>query len=117
MYRFVITIVVVTVLAIAAVLVFAPKPPSFIYPTSVLLALATVMIYRYLYNQNDPQFFVKLYLISMVFKLLVYCGYVFTIVVLDKPGAFPNVVFFLCVYVVFTALEVMFLYHKISRRQ
>lgn len=115
MFRFVLTILVVTGLAIGLVLILVPQPPSFLYPTSVLLAFATILLYRYLHTQKNPQFFVQLYLATMAFKLLVYCGYALTIAMLDKPGAFANVVYFLCVYVLFTALEVVFLYHKISR--
>jgi hypothetical protein len=114
--RFLIAIAIVSGVSLAAAALLAPVRPSFLYPTTVLLALVTLMLYRYLQRQKEPQFFVQLYLATMAFKLLVSCGYVFTIAVLDKPGAFPNVLYFLCLYVVFTAVEVAFLYHKNSSR-
>ena len=91
-----------------------PEKPSFLYPTSLFLFLTTVVIYRYLYNQKNPQLFVQLYLAIMAFKLLVYGGYAIAIVVLDQQGAVENVAYFLAIYFTFTALEVGFLYHRIS---
>jgi hypothetical protein len=48
----------------------------------------------------------------MAVKLLGYGAYVFFMITGDIAGAFPNVVFFMLTYFVFTALEIFFLYRK-----
>jgi hypothetical protein len=92
----------------------APAPPSFLYPTPFFLMLTTVIIYRYLYNLKKPDFFVQFYLATMAFKLLIYGGYVATIILLDEEQAYGNVLFFLAGYLIFTGLEVGFLYSRIN---
>lgn len=94
-----------------------PVKPTYYIEISVFLLLTTIIIFRYLYKQKNPQLFTQLYLATMAFKLLVYGGFVLAIVLSDAPGAVSNVIYFLCVYTLMTALEVGFLYHKISRRQ
>jgi hypothetical protein len=50
----------------------------------------------------------------MVVKLLAYGAYNVAVIIMDRAGAPSNVVFFLVLYFIFTALEVAFLYRKIS---
>lgn len=94
-----------------------PGYPSFFYETLIFLVFATVVVYVYLYKLNKPGIFVQFYLLTMALKLLGYGGYNLVMILQDKPGAVANVVFFMLVYVVFTALEIGFLYHKISREK
>lgn len=91
------------------------QTPSFLYETTWLVALITSILFVYLYRLEKATYFVQLYLLSMVAKLIAYLVYN-TIIVLEEPGnAVANVVYFLIVYLVFTALEIGFLYRKISR--
>ncbi|MBX2961064.1 MAG: hypothetical protein KF687_01055 [Cyclobacteriaceae bacterium] len=46
---------------------------------------------------------------------MAYGAYLGLIIWEDRPGALENVVFFIAVYAVFTALEVGFLWRQISR--
>jgi len=48
----------------------------------------------------------------MVVKLIAYGAYCYFMISRDQPGSAPNLVFFLINYLVFTALEIVFLYKK-----
>ena len=91
-----------------------PVLPSFFYPTLILLPVCTFSIYRYLMKANKPAVFTLLYLFTMVIKLIAFLVYTMIMVLEDRAGAVPNVMFFLSLYVFFTALEVIFLYRKIN---
>jgi hypothetical protein len=88
--------------------------PSFFLTTLLLLFLVTTIIFLYLYNAKKPQFFLQLYLFTMLMKLVLYCVYNFIMVTRHPKGAMGNVVFFMATYFVFTALEIVFLYRKIA---
>jgi hypothetical protein len=88
--------------------------PSFFYVTLTLLLVGTFAICAILYKSHQQEF-VQLYLLTMVIKLIAYIIYNIIVVVLDKEGAFRNVAFFMFTYFLFTALEVGFLYWKVSR--
>jgi hypothetical protein len=88
--------------------------PSFFVMTLVFLVFSTSVIFVYLYKANKPTFFLQLYLFSMVLKLLAYCGYNFMMILNDRASAVGNVVFFMVTYFLFTVVEIMFLYWKIS---
>jgi hypothetical protein len=90
--------------------------PSFFYQTLIFLVFSTGVIYGYLYKAGSTGFFVQLYLLTMAVKMLAYGAYIFIIVHQDKQGAFANVVFFMIIYGLFTALEIGFLYRKITHR-
>lgn len=90
------------------------ETPSFLYETTWLVALTTAIIFIYLYRSGNGNFFVQLYLLSMVLKLITYFAYNLIMIQQDTPGARVNVVYFLLVYSVFTAIEIAFLYRKIS---
>lgn len=89
------------------------EKPSFINETVILLALSTGGIYAYLIKK--PAYFIQLYLLTMVVKLLAFATYTFLIVLYDQKGAGLNVVFFMISYFLFTALEVIFLYRRITK--
>ena len=71
-------------------------------------------IFVYLYKVNKPDFFVQLYLLTMAVKLVAYGAYNLLMILKDKSGAAENVVFFMILYLVFTTLEIVFLYRKIT---
>lgn len=56
--------------------------------------------------------FVQLYLLSMVVKMLAAGIFCFIIALLDRSGSMINLVFFMTVYVIFTTIEIGFLYKK-----
>ena len=90
--------------------------PSFFYQTLILVPLSTFFIYRYLVRLAKPSLFTQFYLLSMVVKLIAYLAYNLVMVLEDRAGALANVSFFLVLYVIFTILEVAFLYQKITQR-
>ncbi|MBX2961075.1 MAG: hypothetical protein KF687_01110 [Cyclobacteriaceae bacterium] len=94
-----------------------PSLPSFFYQSLILLTASTIGLYLYLLRtrKSQPEFFVQFYLGSIAIKLLAYGAYLGLIIWEDRPGALENVVFFIAVYAVFTALEVGFLWRQITR--
>lgn len=119
MIRFVVALVSVAVLFVCAALValrlsWIVSVPSFFYQTLILLVTTTLVMYRYLIRIKQPEFFVQLYLLTIAVKLLAYGGYITWMIIDDKSGAISNVAVFLMLYVVFTILEIVFLYRKIS---
>lgn len=91
-----------------------PETPTFLMQTTWVVALMTAIIFVYLYRADKGAWFVQLYLLSMAVKLLAYFGYNLIVILDDPRNAVANVVYFLSVYVLFTALEIVFLYKKIS---
>ena len=88
--------------------------PSFLYVTTWLVALTTSVLFVYLYRSDKTRFFVQFYLGSMVIKLVAYLAYNLVVVLEDRAGALANVIYFLLVYFLFTAIETGFLYRKVS---
>ena len=88
--------------------------PSFFYETTALVVFMTSVIFVYLYKSENASFFVQLYLLSMVVKLVAFFAYNIIMILDDRPGAVMNVLYFLLNYFVFTILEIGFLYRKIS---
>lgn len=89
--------------------------PSFFYQIVLFLVFSTFVVFRYLYKVEKPDFFIRLYLLTMVLKLIAYGVFIAILILKDRAGAPGNVAFFIALYVLFTALEVVFLYRKISR--
>jgi hypothetical protein len=91
--------------------------PSFFYETLILLLFSTLTISAYLHRLLRPDFFVQLYLLTMAVKFLAFGAYNAVMILMDETGAVANVIFFLLIYVLFTALEIAFLYRKVSRTE
>ncbi len=88
--------------------------PSFLYETTLVVSLFTSIIFIYLYRAKRGDYFVRLYLLSMVVKLLGFLAYNVIMVLDYRAGSVPNVLYFLLLYFIFTAVEIAFLYRKIS---
>jgi hypothetical protein len=91
------------------------KQPDFLYQTIIFLFLATAGLYRFLLKtkQERPDYFVQLYLLTLVVKIIASSAYLFVMVV-GQPEPARDVVFFMAVYFVFTALEIAFLYRRVN---
>lgn len=88
--------------------------PSFLYQTTLVVAIFTSIIFTYLFRARRGHYFVRLYLLSMAVKLLGFLAYNVIVVVDDPGGAVRNVLYFLLLYFIFTAVEIGFLYRRIS---
>jgi hypothetical protein len=95
---------------------FLSHRPPYAYQSLGLLFLATAIMYRYLTTVKTPESFVQLYLFLIAFKLLVFLGFNIFMAVKNKAEAKYNVLFFLVSYILFTAVEIAFLYHRINRK-
>jgi hypothetical protein len=90
--------------------------PSLTGEVLIFLLIGTLINFRYLNRITSPELFVRMYLFMMALRLLAFGAFVVTIILLDKAGAKGNIVFFIITYLVFTGLEVGFLYRKIERQ-
>lgn len=91
--------------------------PTFFYQTLIFLFITTGGLYRFLMKtkQDRPDYFVQLYLLTMALKLIGYGAYLFIVVRSQPQDVAGNIVFFMGVYFVFTAIEIGFLYQQINR--
>jgi len=92
-----------------------PGVPSFLFQTTWLVAFVTTVIFVYLYRARSTSYFVQLYMLTIAVKLLAYFAYSLIMILKDKPGLVMNVLYFLALYFIFTAVEIAFLYRRISR--
>jgi hypothetical protein len=113
--RFIIAMAGLACFCLLTLYLVSPFRPSYAVPTTILVMLTNLVIYKYLRRQTDPQFFVQMYLATMAFKLLIFGAYVFTIAFLDRADATENVVYFLSVYVLFLGVEIGFLFRQKNR--
>ena len=91
--------------------------PTYFYQSLVLLATSTIVLYYYLIKirEERPDFFVQLYLLTIAVKILAYGTYLGIVIWKDSSGAGANVIFFMATYVVFTVVEIAFLWRKVNR--
>ena len=94
---------------------YVSRIPSFLHESTWLVATLTSIIFVYLYRMGKPALFVQFYLLSLVVKLIACLTYTLVIILKSRSGAVANVVYLLAVYFLYTALEIAFLYRKISR--
>jgi hypothetical protein len=90
--------------------------PTFTNEILIFLLLGTLINFRYLDRIESPELFVRMYLFMMALKLLAFGAFVVVIILFDKAGAKGNIAFFIITYIIFTGLEVGFLYRKITKQ-
>jgi hypothetical protein len=115
--KFLLTLILVTALILAAGVWSYDVLPGYFYQSLIFLLLTTIGLFRFLLKtkQQRPDFFVQFYLGTLVVKLIAFGIYIF-LMAQNQPGQMAaNVVFFMAVYVIFTALEIGFLYRHVSR--
>jgi len=87
--------------------------PSFFILILTVLAVATWLVYFFIHRTNREDF-IKNYLLTIVLKLLIGGIFIFTLLYIDKPGADANAIFFMAAYLLFTGLEVGFLFRRLG---
>jgi hypothetical protein len=84
------------------------------YVTLAFVVFATVLVYAYLIKMPPAQFTPFYLLLSMV-KLIGFLAYLVIVVIkLKSSSPYADVVVFLVCYLLFTALEIGFLYRYIN---
>jgi len=114
--KFFITLTLVALAVISLGMLGLWPIPSFYYQSLFLLFVSTGGLYYYLLKirETRPDYFVQLYLLTIAVKLVAYGTYLGIVAWKDKAEANLNILFFLCVYVLFTILEVGFLWRKVN---
>jgi len=83
--------------------------PSFLFLILGVLTAATWPVYFFLQSTKSEDL-VKNYLLTIVLKLLSGGVFIFILLYKDKSGADANAIFFMIAYLLFTGLEVGFLF-------
>lgn len=117
MIKFLLTLSLTTCLILAVGFFGFEVLPGYFYQTLIFLFVGTIGLFRFLHKTKlqRPDFFVQFYLATLVVKLIAFGVYVFWMAQSQPDQALQNIVFFLVVYFVFTAVEIAFLYRLVNR--
>ena len=90
--------------------------PSYTWQIVAFLAFSTLVIFYYLSQSSfsEPQAFTQIYLLSIALKIVAYAIFILVIILQDKPGAVGNALLFIAAYLLFTLIEVVFLFNKMN---
>lgn len=93
--------------------------PSFSRAIVLFLWLTHLIMYWMVVRQLKlrPADFVRVYLGLTVLRILFFGLFIFLVMRIDRLGAYPNALFFLVGYFLFTSLEVAALYRVVSRQK
>ena len=89
--------------------------PSYAFEIIFVLGVSTGVIFYFLIKRSKTPSFTQSYLLSIVLKMIGYGSFILVIIFRDKNGAFGNALLFMVAYLLFTALEVGFLFDRINR--
>jgi len=87
--------------------------PSFLILILTVLASATWLAYFFMRRARREDF-VRNYMLTIVLKLLAGGIFISILIYADKPGAHANVILFMTAYLLFTGLEVGFLFRNLG---
>lgn len=116
---FLIALLVCAMVIVATSYLVLPVLPSFFFQTIILLFLGAAGIYYYLVDikKDKPRYFAQLYLLTLFVKLIAYGGYILFVLLKSPDQAAANAGVFMITYILFTTLEVGFLYRKITGKK
>ncbi|MBA4145713.1 MAG: hypothetical protein DI538_20805 [Azospira oryzae] len=82
--------------------------PSFTIPILVFFFGITSLIYKYItrFSTYGAATEIQFYLGSIVLKLLMGCGFLWAMSMVDRPNVNANAVLFLVSYILYTAVEI-----------
>lgn len=86
--------------------------PSYTIIILLSLLFVTAVIYNYIarFAAMGPEAITRFYLLSIALKLMVGCSMILVVVIFDRDGASGNTVLFLISYIIFTSVEIVFLF-------
>lgn len=85
--------------------------PTFFVEIVIFLTVTTAFLFRFVVRAAADNF-IQAFLLSMVVKLMAYGAFLFFVIWEDQQNAIPNAVLFLVGYLLFTAIEIFYLYRK-----
>lgn len=89
--------------------------PTFVGETLIFLYAVTLLIFIYLYRGRKREHFLPLFLLTLAVKMIAAIVFAVWMVLAEPANAAANLSLFLIVYIVFTALEIGFLYPLVRR--
>ena len=87
---------------------------SFLFQIVIILSAATFLAYFFMLR-TPAEYFVRNYVLTIVIKLLAGGLFIGAIIFADIERAEPNAITFMVVYLLFTGLEVSFLFGKFNK--
>ena len=112
-YLFLLTALVVAGLYVGHLQGFFPIP-TYSWEIIFYMAFSTAVVVNILHKKSGPVLFTQLYLFTIVIKILTGSMVILTIIFLDRQGDFGNAALFIITYLLFTFLEVIFLYGMVN---
>lgn len=109
---FTVCLIILSVLISWAAIQFAN--PSALFLIVGMLALATFIVYFFI-EKTGSENFIRNYLLTIVLKLLAGGIFISVIIYTDLESAESNAISFMAAYLLFTALEVAFLFKKFGK--
>ena len=88
--------------------------PSFLKLILSSLAVTTWLVYFFM-ERASTENFIRNYLLTIVIKLLAGGIFIFAIIYADMDGSESNAITFMAAYLLFTGLEVGFLFKKFNQ--
>jgi hypothetical protein len=89
--------------------------PSYAFEIISFLGVSMIAIFYFLNKRSGSSSFTQAYLLSIFLKMLTYSAVILLIILRDRTGAVGNVILFMVSYVLFTVLEVGFLFKAVNK--
>jgi len=114
-YLFILSALVATVMYVGHRQGFFPFP-SYGWEIIFYMAFSTAAMVNILLKKSGPVLFTQLYLLTIVIKILAGSVVILFIIFINRREAFENAALFIITYILFTILEVTFLYRKANNQ-
>lgn len=88
-----------------------PDEPTFFIEIVIFLTVTTAFLFRLVVRAAADNF-MQAFFLSMVVKFVAYGAFLFFVIRQDQQNAIPNTVLFLTGYLLFTAIEIFYLYRR-----
>ena len=112
-YLFLLTTLVVTSVYIGHLQGFFPFP-TYGWEIIFYMTFSTALVVNILQKKSGPVLFTQLYILTIVIKIMTGSILILFIIYTDRQGGFRNAILFITTYILYTILEVTFLYRKVN---
>jgi hypothetical protein len=113
--RFLLAVFVLTILVMVTMYSGIFRTPSYAAQIVLYVAASTGLIYYLVQRRDGALFFTQSYLLSIVVKILMGCAFILIVLYVDPTEASANATLFIVCYLLFTTVEVIFLFNTVKR--